>query len=465
MAQVSSTPPFDVAFSRDALADTWQRLKEAKKDVVTSRIRIPAGWDGVTIRRFECQLGQHLAAIERKVRAGRYTFRPFLWHLQPKVDGGERKIAYSGIRDRIVQAALHDLMAPMIDRRLTDSALAYRTGLSTHDAIRRIYAATTGGKPYFVKSDFVKFFDKLDHGRLRALLDDLDVDGRARQLAWRFLRTGDVPRDAARDGRSFPPSRTLGVPQGGVISGLLANLYLASFDEVVRAVPGTTLIRYADDFIVFCRDEDTCRAAFKVIQTGATDVRLELHDQTKTVECGHIDDGVNFVGFRVRGTRISVKPTNVVKFKRRLEGVIRMHIERLNDGTYENARECISKTLFHVNRKIIGVELEPDLRRSWIACFRIVNDVEQVRRLDRWVRGRISQMLKRIGFRHASRSELLAAGFHPMLREYWRVRRQMGAPAFPFRGMIGRPPAERLGVREGPSSYEALVRPQVEDPT
>ncbi|MEP6495758.1 MAG: reverse transcriptase domain-containing protein [bacterium] len=465
MAQVISPPTFDVAFSRDALGAAWLRLKESKTDILTHRVKIPGGWDGVTVRRFERQLNQHLAAIERQVRSGRYTFRPFLYHFQPKVDGGERKIAYSGIRDRIVQAALHDVMAPAIDARLTDSAFAYRSGISTHDAIRRIYAVTTRGQAYFVKSDFVKFFDKLDHARLRVLLDGLDVDVRARQLAWRFLRTGDVARDVARKERSYPPSRGLGVPQGGVISGLLANLYLASFDEAVRSVPGTTLVRYADDFLVFCRDEETCRAALSTIRESANSVHLELHDGTKTVECGHIDDGVNFVGFRVRGTRISVKPTNVVKFKRRLDGVIRAHVARLDDRTYENARECVQNTLFHINRKVVGIEIEPGVHRSWIACFRIVNDVAQVRQLDRWMRGRISGMMRRVGFRHASRSELLAAGYHPLLREYWSVRRKMGAPVFPFRGMVGTSDSESSAVQEGALSYEVQDPLRVEKGT
>jgi hypothetical protein len=91
--------------------------------------------------------------------------------------------------------------------------------------------------------------------------------------------------------------------------------------------------------------------------------------------------------------------------------------------------------------------------------------VEQVRRLDRWVRGRISHMLRRVGFRHASRSELLKAGYRPLIREYWSVRRQMGAPTFPFRGMIGVPAAAPLGVQEGPLSYGSSERPRAKEAT
>jgi retron-type reverse transcriptase len=453
MAQVTPPPTFDVAFSRDALGGVWNRLKETKTDLLTNRIKIPAGWDGLTVGRFERQLPQHLSAIERRVRSGRYTFRPFLHHFQLKADGDKRKIAYSGIRDRIVQAVLHDLLAPVIDTRLTDSAFAYRSGVSTHDAVRQIYRISTSGRPFFVKSDFVKFFDELDHARLKALLDDLDVDVRARQLAWRFLRTGDVARDRKSDAESFPPSRCVGVPQGGVISGLLANLYLSAFDEVVRAIPGATLIRYADDFVVFCQDEDTCKMAFDVVANAASEALLRLHSNEKTVQCGHIDDGLNFVGFRIRGTRVRVKPANVSKFKRRIESVLTLHESRLREGAYDTPGECVRQALRHVNLKVMGVEAEENVRRSWIACFRLINDVDQVRQLDRWVWRNLSLMIRRLGSRRLSRSEIFALGYRGLVREYWRVRRQMRSPSLPFRGMI-RSSEQPVGpLKEGTESY------------
>jgi RNA-directed DNA polymerase len=455
MSQVTSAPNFDVAFSREALGDAWNRLKEAKTDLLTERIKIPAGWDGLTVARFDRQLPQHLATIERRVRSGRYQFRPFLSHSVPKVDGGERKIAYSGIKDRIVQAVLHDVLAPVIDARLTDSAFAYRTGLSTHDAIRRIYSASTSGQPFFVKSDFVKFFDRLDHARLRGLLDRLDVDARARQLAWRFIRTGDIARDGNRTSQPFPASRTIGVPQGGVISGLLANLYLCAFDKAIQSVPGTTLVRYADDFIVLCSDKNTCHTAFDVVTTAARQVLLELHEGEKTVQCGHINDGITFVGFRVRGTRVAVKPTNVAKFKRRIQSVLATHESRLRDGEYTSPRECIRQALRHVNLKVMGVEVDGG-RRSWIACFRIINDVDQVRQLDRWIWRRLSLMTRRLGLPHRTRSEIFGLGYRGLLREYWRTRRQMRSLTLPFQGMI-RTPVERTGaVVAGLGAYKAL---------
>lgn len=468
MAQVTMATAFDVAFSRDALANSWERLKRAKTDQLTRRIRIPPGWDGVTVARFERQLAQHLAAIERQAKSNRYTFRPFLYHMQPKADGGERRIAYSGIRDRLVQAALHDVLAPAIETQLTDSAYAYRSGRSTHDAIREIYRSATSGQPFFVKSDFVKFFDRLDHTRLRALVDGLDVDGRAKQLAWRFVRTGDTPRDEDRSTRAFPLSRRIGVPQGGVISGLLANLYLAEFDQRVRTIAGATLIRYADDFVVFCENRKTCEQVFGLVSLAAADALLELHEGAKTVQGYHINDGINFVGFRMRGTKVMVKPSNVTKFKKRVQALLNAHETKLREGEYTSPHECVRQALYHLNLKVTGVELD-GIRRSWIAYFRIINDVNQIRRLDRWMWTRLALMIRRVGLGSLTRSQVFDLGYRGLYREYWHVRRQLRAFALPATGMLVSQPMSgsdvpvtfQLGTNQPvtPSSQLTAVEP------
>jgi len=356
-------------------------------------------------------------------------------HFVPKVDGGERKIAYSGIRDRLVQAVLHDILTPAIDTRLTNSAFAYRQGISTHDAIRQIHSCVTGGQPFFVKSDFVQFFDRLDHTRLKGLIDYLDVDPRARQLVWRYARTGDVARNANTEARVYPPSRTLGVPQGGVISGLLANLYLCEFDEAVRTVAGATLVRYADDFLVLCRDKSVCAEASRAVVERAQAIQLELHEGPKTVTCGHMNDGVNFVGFRLRGTKVAVKPSNIAKFKKRMESVIALHETRFRQGEYSSATECLRQTIRHANLKLTGVEVE-GRPRSWLVCFRILNDVEQVRQLDRWVWKRIAGLSRRIGLPYQTRTAVFGVGYRGLLRAYWNSRRRVKTFELPFSGMI-----------------------------
>ena len=435
MSQVPLATPSASPFSFGSLAVVWEDLKSAKTDALSKRIKIPPGWDEVGRREFERQRDQHLQAISRKVRSGRYTFRPFLSHEVPK-EGGTRTIAYSGIRDRVVQAALHKLLVPAVEPHLTDSAFAYRASRGAHDAVYEIFECANNGSPYFVKSDFVKFFDQIDHARLRTLIDALDLDEEVRKLTWRFVRTGSTPRDLRP--RVQPSARTIGVPQGGVISGVLSNLFLADFDRALRRLEGARLIRYADDFVVMCADPMTCDRVFAVAQDAAHTINLKLHEGEKTVQCGHIDDGFNFVGFRFRGSKVSVKPSNIGKFRNRIDAVLAKHEGRLRDGEYADARECVGKAVFHLNIKVRGVQVD-DKTRSWMTYFRVVNDVDQIRRLDRWISRRFSAMCIRIGISARGRSAIRAIGYRGLVREYWRVRKKMRTRALPMTGFVGRP--------------------------
>jgi hypothetical protein len=155
---------------------------------------------------------------------------------------------------------------------------------------------------------------------------------------------------------------------------------------------------------------------------------------------------------------VSIKPTNVGKFKRRIQAVIAAHEDRLRTGGYATPRECIRQTFRHINLKVMGVEVESG-RRSWIACFRIVNDVGQIRQLDRWVWSRLSLLTRRLRLPHRTRSEVFALGYRGLLREYWHTRRHMRSFNLPFQGMVQ---TQRVagggGVREGLGSYAQLNR-------
>lgn len=430
LATLSTSP-----FSFESLAAAWEELKIAKTDAFSARIKISAGWDDVGLRAFERQRDQHLHANSRKVRSGRYTFRPFLSHEVPK-EGGTRTIAYSGIRDRIVQAALHKVLVPAVEPHLTDSAFAYRASRGAHDAAFEIFDCANNGLPFFLKSDFVQFFDRIDHARLRSLINALDLEPEVHQLTWRFIRTGSIARDLRP--RVHPVARNLGVPQGGVVSGVLSNLFLADFDHALRRIEGARLIRYADDFVVMCADPTTCNRAFAAAQDAAQSFRLALHEGDKTVKCGHIDDGFNFVGFRFRGTKVSVKPSNIGKFRSRVDAVLAKHEGRLRDGEYADARECVGKAVYHLNIKVSGVQIG-DKTRSWMTYFRVVNDVDQIRRLDRWISKRLSAMCVRIGIPARRRSVIRALGYRGLVREYWRVRKRMRTRALVYRGFLRQP--------------------------
>lgn len=431
MSQDPLAKTFEEAFTPTHIDNLFQRLVESKRDLLDDHVHIPPGWDRKSLDAFQKQRHQHIAAVSRKVLGGRYTFRPFIYRDVPKAGGGCRKISFSGIRDRVAQAGLHQVIQPVVDALLSDSAYAYRQGIGTHDAIEAIYNAATSGKPWVFESDFEKFFDTLDHTRLKDLIDGLPLDPRAKVLCWRFVRTGELRAESKE--RPVPRSRSIGVPQGGVLSGVLANLYLVEFDETLRAA-GNTLVRYADDFLMLCPSPAECAKSHQLAAAKAEELHLTLHPG-KTTEQRSINKGIEFVGFRLRGTLVSVKPANVARFKSRISGILRTLDGRIEAGEFGSRREAVSAAIQWVNRKIQGVSID-GTPRSWIRYFRVVNDEKQIRDLDSWVWRQLQRWVQVGRGPHLTRSELRQRGLTSLVSEYWNARRTLRTKSLPSTGFV-----------------------------
>lgn len=398
-------PEFEHVFSVDQLRRSFEQLLKRHFDIFAGEAIIIPGSDRIQLKHFERDLDQHLRAIQRKAVQGRFTFSPFLGVDVPKPGSKDKRpISIAAIRDTLVQRALYDYLYPRIDPLLTDSVFGYRTGRSAHAAIRTIQKHIRGSSKYIVDVDFQKFFDTVSHDILLEKFDKLTVDSRARQLVFRFLRTGRVDADITASQRKatscqqkfVAPSRNLGVPQGGVLSGMLSNLYLAAFDrQVGSGFPG--YVRYADDFVICCKSASQCSDAFALVQQQASVISMTLNS-AKTRPCVSVVEGVEFLGFRIDDKRVRVRGANVHKFKNRIRSVIDSQclcptasatlvdlVRRLNykiEGPNKSQREAL---------RIAGVQ-NPH-RRSWIGFFRIVTDLRQIRELDRWIRGEISAFI------------------------------------------------------------------------
>ncbi len=391
--------------------------------------KLPVGWDGLTPTRFAKQYGQHLDAISRQVLDGRYTFRPYLSRDIAKRDGGHRTVAYSGLRDRIVQYAMADILRPVVEARLTDSAHAYRRGYSCHTALEVLAEGSRSGTPWIFKSDFSDFFDSLSHDRLHDLIWDLPMDDRAQTLCWRCVRTGSIP--ATQKPRTCPPTRKDGVPQGGVISGLLANLYLAEFDEHLRAA-APTLIRYADDFVCLCRTEQDAREIGAMAERFAKAIDLGL-SASKT-HIMHVNDGIDFLGLRLRGTLLSIAPANVEDFKQRIRDRLALQANRLHWVRTDEDR--VWWACWHANRLIRGYQ-GPEGVRSWLAYFRIANDIKQLQRLYRWIWQEVQRWSRRWTKLRPSHQELRQTyQLRSIITEYWKLRHHLPTPRIEFEGWV-----------------------------
>jgi len=216
------------------------------------------------------------------VRSGRHTARPYIRVPIPKASGGERVLSIPAREDRVIQRAVHALLAPALDWFFEDSSLAYRRGLGRTHAARMIQRATQQGFRFALKADFSRFFDSIDHVLLRARLDAYIGDDQL--VAWLMasIVTG-------------APAADRGVPTGSPLSPLVANLFLDQFDEQIQA-EGGLLVRYADDFLVLYRRRSDAEAAFERVRLAAEALALSLNEKKTSVI--DLREPFTFLGFR-----------------------------------------------------------------------------------------------------------------------------------------------------------------------
>ena len=237
------------------------------------------------------------------------------------------------------------------------------------------------------------------------------------------------PRLPGQQQKFRAPIRDKGVPQGGVLSGLLSNLYLSQFDSAVTAqFPG--YVRYADDFVICCETQVLCEQAKALVDGELVHLKLELNAR-KTRNCVSASNGIDFLGFRLDDRRIRVRGPNIHKFKDRITRVIQ------SQEVHRNPEVTLRRLVYRLNYKICGPNEEQQdrlrtilgvrhpHRRCWIGFFRVVTDIDQIRRLDRWVRREVSEFMWRRLHRRVRYKELADAGLRSLVSRLFKARRDM----------------------------------------
>ncbi len=218
----------------------WRNLNEAWEKVKQNRGA--GGIDDVTIDEFERNLEQNLNEIQRLLRQDMYVPKPVKRVYIPKPDGKQRPLGIPTIRDRVVQQALKNVIEPIFEAEFRDSSFGYRPGKSAKQAIEQIETVRDEGHEWVVDADIKAFFDTVNHEKLIDAVAERISDGRVLRLIRAFLKA-DVMEEG--QGRA---KNDIGTPQGGVISPLLANIYLHYFDERMAEL-GYEVVRYADDCV------------------------------------------------------------------------------------------------------------------------------------------------------------------------------------------------------------------------
>ncbi len=218
------------------------------------------GVDGVTFADIEAAgVEQWLAAVGEALRTQTYRPQPVRRVMIPKHDDGERPLGIPTIRDRVAQTAAYLILQPIFEADLDPTAYAYRPGRGIREAVREVHQALCAGHGQVVDADVAKYFDTIPHAALLRSLARRICDRKLLRLLTRWLKTPVAEATAGGGWRYSGGKRaTRGTPQGGVISPLLANLYMNRYLKAFRQHRlaqryGARLVNYADDFVVLCR--------------------------------------------------------------------------------------------------------------------------------------------------------------------------------------------------------------------
>lgn len=208
-----------------------------------------AGVDGITTDEVKASATTFLDGLQTQLREKSYRPSPVLRVWIPKADGKRRPLGIPTVTDRVVQAALRVLLEPIFEADFHEDSYGYRPRRSAHQAIDAITKALMQGKTEVIDADLSGYFDTIDHAALLRLVARRVSDGSILRLVKLCLKAPIVEEQTGK--RSIHPNDR-GTPQGGVISPLLANLYLNSLDHGVNEQRGleAKLVRYADDFVV-----------------------------------------------------------------------------------------------------------------------------------------------------------------------------------------------------------------------
>jgi group II intron reverse transcriptase/maturase len=285
---------------------TPQLMRQAFRAV--QRNRGAAGVDKVSITMFAANLEENLAALMRDLKTGVFRPLPLRRVHIPKGPGSNklRPLGIPVVRDRVAQEVMRRLLAPIFEPRFHDASFGFIPGRNCHQAIERVLELHRQGYKVVLDADIAGFFDNIPHRVIMEAVAAEVADGNILDLVEGFLTAG-VMEDGV-----FKPT-TIGTPQGGVISPLLANIVLNHLDWQLHQA-GYHFARYADDFVVVCQTQQQAHEARALVERVLTDdLGLQLSsEKTKVTTFGK---GYEFLGFFLSSRSRRMREKSVQKFK------------------------------------------------------------------------------------------------------------------------------------------------------
>lgn len=336
-----------------------------------------AGVDHVTVAQFGSQLPDSVWELSDQLRAGTYCPQAVRRVYIPKPGSTEKRpLGIPTVRDRVVQAAVVNVIEPIFERDFAEHSYGFRPGRGCKDALRRVAELLEQGFVYIVDADLKSYFDTIPHELLMSRLEEKIADGSLLKLIRSFLEAHILD-----DVSEWTPEA--GAPQGAVLSPLLSNIYLNPLDHLV-AGKGYEMVRYADDFVILCRTAEDAQRALELVRTWTTEHGLTLHP-TKTKIVDARVEGFAFLGYLFQGTTRVPREKSLQKLK-----------DTLRQKTKRTSGDSLTFIINDVNQTL----------RGWFAYFQHCRPPWVFGSLDGWLRMRLRSVLrKRIGLTGRGRGD------------------------------------------------------------
>ena len=327
----------------------WQAYKKVKAN------KGSAGIDEMSFEDLDKDLSQHLYKLWNRMTSGSYFPPPVREVPIKKKDGGIRKLGIPTILDRIAQQVVKAYLEPQVEPYFHNSSYGYRPKRNQHQAIEAAYR-NSNGNDWAIDLDIKGFFDNIDHELLMKGVAYFCKESWVLLYVKRWLQAGVIQKDGAYINRES------GTPQGGVISPLLANIYLhITFDKwMEREHPNNPFERFADDIVIHCKKEKQAQQICKEVSDRLEDCKLKIHPKKTEVinlrgkSKNKYSRKYDFLGFTFKPTWVKTK----VGFKV-------MIVPRMSNQSMKRINERIRNMRLHKWRKpidYIADELRPILR-------------------------------------------------------------------------------------------------------
>lgn len=347
---------FDKVFSERNLLAAFQQVARKKG---------APGVDHVTVSQFTEQLPDSIWELSDRLKAG--TFQPQAIrrvHIPKPGTTETRPLGIPTVRDRVVQAAIVNVIEPIFECDFAEHSYGFRPGRGCKDALRRVDELLKAGYVHVVDADLKGYFDSIPHDRLMARLKEKIADGSVLTLIEQFLKANIMD-----DLEEWTPAA--GAPQGAVLSPLLSNVYLDPLDHLL-ADAGFQMVRYADDFVILARTTEEAQRALELVRNWVAENGLTLHP-TKTKIADARTDGFDFLGYHFRGARHWVREKSLKKLK-----------DTLREKTRRTSGTSLQSTIADVNQTL----------RGWFAYFQHSRPFV-FERIDCFTRQRLRAILKK----------------------------------------------------------------------